>query len=92
MATLTDQKCRSKVKALSAKMEELYEREFLEHSPSDAFWQRYLEIDKELGKKLAVRPIGNLEIDAACNAALKAFSSAINDDQRARAAAAKGRT
>lgn len=71
-------------------MEELYEREFLEYSPSDAFWHRYVEIDRELGKKLAARPIGNLEIDAACNAAFKAFSSAINDEQRTRAATEKG--
>lgn len=74
-----------------AKIEDTYERVFLDHTPGDEFWTRMIAIDAELGKKLSVRPIGNMDIDAACNAAFKAFNSAINDE-RARAAASKGRS
>jgi hypothetical protein len=74
------------------RVEDLYEKTFLDFAPSDGFWNRFLSIESELGKKLGARPIGNLEIDAACNAAFKAFTSAINDEQRARAAAEKGRS
>lgn len=87
--TLTDKRCRSKVRTLDSILCASYAKANVR--PGAAFWQRLDEIDIELGRALAMRPITNMEIDAACNKARAAFSSLLRDEQ-ARAAAAQGRS
>jgi len=59
---------------------------------SDGFWSKLDEIEISLEAALAHRPMGDIEITQACNAAMKAFSSSVTKerrDQQARAAAAE---
>lgn len=91
METLTDHKCRSKVKALLATFADEYETAF-EGKPSEAFWTDLLKIERELDAKLKVRPIGTMEIDAACKQALLAFRSLVKREQRTRSSPPESRT
>lgn len=91
METLTDHKCRSKVKALLATFADEYETAF-EEKPSDAFWSDLLKIDTVLSERLKVRPIGTMEIDAACKQALLAFRSLVKREQRTRSSPSESRT
>lgn len=76
METLTDKKCRSRVKALAEAMDEIYDRSGLSPA-SESFWRDVDTMEENLSKVLLKRPVGNMEIDLACKEAMKSFTSAI---------------
>lgn len=86
---LTKKRCLSKLKALDRKACDHYEKAFEGHVPSDQFWLEIDELETNLEKTLAIRPLGNMAIDTAIATFGKGFKKAVADE-RARTDAARG--
>lgn len=83
MTTLTDRRCLSSIAKLLKQMEELYFRAFGDKiSPSEEFHKDTLVLDKKLTLRISVRPITQMELDAACKAAYAQFNEACRAERK----------
>lgn len=76
MESLTDKKCAAAVTKLVDYLSITYARTFPAASAAEAFWQEFEALCNEFSVSLCIRPIGNLEIEAASRRACKRFISA----------------
>ncbi|MCP4899934.1 MAG: hypothetical protein GY906_23445 [bacterium] len=74
--TLTTKRCLSSLNTFFKQIEETYERAFSTQPADDQFWTEAEGLTLRLRDALAVRPLGALQIRAACTTAIKAFTEA----------------
>lgn len=77
MATVTEKRISSAVRALESKLLGLYRKYFgPDHGPDEEFWVMDAELDGSLGRNLSKRPIGAMQIRQACQRYSRAFEEA----------------
>lgn len=70
--TVTEKRISSRVLALDEQLCEVYARHFKKRA-DDEFWVDEWGLQEILGKTLTRRPIGNMQIQAACKAYTRGF-------------------
>jgi len=68
------------VRALLERLAETYKRAKI--SGSEEFWAKVTKIDQRLGEALKPRPIGDLEINTACQRANEQFIEACKEERK----------
>ncbi len=70
--TVTEKRISSRVRALDGGLCEAYERHFRQRA-DDEFWTEEWKLQATMGRVLSRRPIGNMQIQAACKAYTRGF-------------------
>lgn len=73
MTTLTDKRVRSAFARARDQIVKTYDRAFRLKPAPEQFWRELNEFDAALSKRLAVRPMPELELQAIVNAAVGRF-------------------
>ncbi len=72
-ATVTDKRISSQVRVLDGRLTEVYERHFKARADEE-FWKAEWALQEVLGRALARRPIGIMQIKTACMAYTRGFT------------------
>jgi hypothetical protein len=80
--TLTDKRCRSAFGRLSDEMCKTYARAFPRKEAPDAFWSELAAVDEAVTRKLAQRPITELEVQAVVANAMTRFRELCSKHRR----------
>lgn len=94
MATVTEARISQQGQDLARREEQLYDKYFPEGGGGSALWEYVLDRETDLGAALSRRPIGIMQINAACKRYIREFEEACiaaKAREQARAADQKSR-